>query len=253
MDVPWYNHHLAQRPLSSVSRLPSLSLPQLPGQAQAGSIFGGHGGASASSVASTGRSGSRPSSDESSPPSSYESVHSLGAASKARSLHDRAGDLSAAGPVALSRSPDDSSFVIAASSSGLSEPYGHESYPSHGMDHAQSYLDVHQSHISAGSQPTPPTVTSAAVAHYSPYGQPPLLQPGSATAYSSAQASYGHYPYPNGITSPQTSGHPSTTPAPGSQVPAQLLPLPGTLAPRGSPCSFFFLPPPPLSPSGSVD
>ncbi|KAI9776960.1 MAG: hypothetical protein M1816_004995 [Peltula sp. TS41687] len=98
------------------------------------------------------------------------------------------------------------------------------------MDHAQSYLDVHQPHISAGPQPGPTTVTSGTVAHYSQYAHPPLLQPGPAT-YPSAQASFGPFQYANGVTSSQAGGHPSAV---ASQVPAQLLPLP-PMAPTAQP------------------
>ena len=216
--MPWYNHHLAQRPLSSsVARLPSLSLPQLPLQLQAGSI-------SAGAVSSSASSASRPAVDDG------LSAHPP-AATKARTLNDRPADLALAGPVAASQSSEDPSFVIAPSA-GLPYTYSHESYPQNGMDHAQSYLDVHQPHITAGQSHAPSTVTSGAVTHYPQYGHPPLLQPGPA-AYPSTQGPFGHYQYANGVTSPQNSGHSSAgaaVAAAASQVPAQLLPLPGMSA-----------------------
>jgi protein SOK2 len=93
--------------------------------------------------------------------------------------------------------------------------------------HAQPYLDMqHHSHLSGGQQPAPQTVTSSGMSHYSQYGQPPLLQPGPGN-YSPAQSSYGAYGYTNGVASPQTATHPASGAMVGSQVPAQLLPLPG--------------------------
>ena len=99
--------------------------------------------------------------------------------------------------------------------------------------HAQpSYLDMHHSHLSGGQHSAPQTVTSG-MSHYSQYGQPPLLQPGPGN-YSPAQSSYGSYGYSNGVASPQTATHAGSGGMIGSQVPPQLLPLPGRCAGHAS-------------------
>ncbi len=97
------------------------------------------------------------------------------------------------------------------------------------MEPPQTYMDLHQSQMSGGQPPTAPTATSSSMAHYASYGHPPpLLQPVPA-AYPSAQNSFHHYPYANGVTSPPTAAHSSGIPATASHVPAQLLPLPGMM------------------------
>ncbi|KAI9885773.1 MAG: hypothetical protein M1823_002451 [Watsoniomyces obsoletus] len=85
--------------------------------------------------------------------------------------------------------------------------------------------------MSAGQPPpSASTATSSSMAHYASYGHPPpLLQPVPA-AYPSAQHSFNHYPYANGVTSPPTAAHSSGIPTTASHVPAQLLPLPATNA-----------------------
>ena len=104
------------------------------------------------------------------------------------------------------------------------------------MDQSQSYIDLHQSHMSAAGQPSAPqTTTSGGIGHYSQYGHPPLLQPGPGSAYSPSQGSYGQYPYPNGVSSPQSAAAAAAAAA-NPHVPTQLLPLPGKADP----------PPPPL-------
>ncbi|KAI9848419.1 MAG: hypothetical protein M1837_000214 [Sclerophora amabilis] len=103
------------------------------------------------------------------------------------------------------------------------------------MNQSQPYMDVHQSHMSGGQPQTPQTVTSGGIPHYSPYTQPSLLQPGPGS-YPPAQGSYGQYAYGNGVTSPQSAGHPSSSSMVGSQVAAQMLPLPA-MTPGGQPPS----------------
>ncbi len=99
--------------------------------------------------------------------------------------------------------------------------------PASPMDQPQTYLDLHQSHLSAGQPHAPQTATSGSMAHYAQYGHPPLLQPVPAS-YPSAQTSFGHYSYTNGVASPQTATHPSAAAvSAGAHVPSQLLPLPG--------------------------
>ncbi|KAF2236332.1 apses-domain-containing protein [Viridothelium virens] len=100
------------------------------------------------------------------------------------------------------------------------------------MNHPQpSYMDVHQQpHMSTQAHPVssaPPTT----LPHYSQYGQqPPLLQPGPGSY--SGQSSYSHYGY-NGVSQPQSAGHPGTA-SMGSQLmpqPPISLPAMSTTAP----------------------
>ncbi|KAI9790228.1 MAG: hypothetical protein M1833_001972 [Piccolia ochrophora] len=75
------------------------------------------------------------------------------------------------------------------------------------------------------------------MSQYSHYGQPPLLQPGPGS-YTPTQGSYGQYGYTNGVTSPPSAGHNSSGSIVGSQVPAQLLPLPALPPGAGPPGTF---------------
>ncbi|KAE8144138.1 hypothetical protein BDV25DRAFT_113483 [Aspergillus avenaceus] len=97
------------------------------------------------------------------------------------------------------------------------------------MSHTQPYMDVHSSHLSS----TQPYVTQSAatggIPHYPHYHQqPPVLQPAS-TTYGPA-SSYSQYAYHGGVGSSQPGPQPPTT-SMSSQVPAQLLPLPGRFIP----------------------
>ncbi|CEL01512.1 Putative Cell pattern formation-associated protein stuA [Aspergillus calidoustus] len=90
------------------------------------------------------------------------------------------------------------------------------------MNQPQPYMDVH-SHLSSG-QPYASHPATAGAMHYQYPQQPPVLQPTS--TYGPA-SSYSPYPYPNGVTSSQSAPQAPAT-SMGSQVPAQLLPLPVT-------------------------
>lgn len=87
------------------------------------------------------------------------------------------------------------------SSAGYS--YGQEPYTN--MNQGPPQDMYYSSHISAGQQPAPQTVT-AGIPHYPHHQQPPLLQPGP-NSYQSSQP-YPQYAYANGLTSPQSAGHP---------------------------------------------
>jgi protein SOK2 len=89
------------------------------------------------------------------------------------------------------------------------------------MNQPQPYMDVH-SHLSSG-QPYASHPATAGAIHYQYPQQPPVLQPTS--TYGPA-SSYSPYPYPNGVPSSQSAPQAPAT-SMGSQVPAQLLPLPG--------------------------
>lgn len=93
------------------------------------------------------------------------------------------------------------------------------------MNQSQPYMDMHPApHMSSAQSYAPQPATSGA--HYSQYQQqPPVLQPGSGH-YAPAPTSYGSYGYTNGVTSPQSAGHPGSAPV-GSQVPSHGLTLPG--------------------------
>lgn len=251
VDVPWYSHSHSQQQQqqqpphphdhqlvrrsssSSISscfggRLPSPSLPQRQLQALllAGSTPGLAGSRSPSHGSLIGAS------------STEHADPTLGA--RTRSPGHRPGEIATATATTTTTAatgtqfppsppPDTPPFGVG-HSPGLSEyhqgPYGHG-----GMDQPQTYLDLHQSHMSAGQPPTPQTTTAGSMAPYAQYGHPPLLQPVPGAAYPSAQSSFGQYPYANGVSSPQTAA------AANSHVPAQLLPLPGmALAPYPCPC-----------------
>ncbi len=101
------------------------------------------------------------------------------------------------------------------------DPYGT-------MNQAPSYMDAHQSHMSGGQPYAPQSATAGGMSHYPQYQQqPPVLQPGPGS-YAPTPGSYGQYGYANGVTSPQSAAQ-SVSASMGSQVPAQLLPLPGKL------------------------
>ncbi|KAL5335022.1 hypothetical protein BJX70DRAFT_335839 [Aspergillus crustosus] len=91
------------------------------------------------------------------------------------------------------------------------------------MNQSQPYIDMH-SHMSSGQPYASHAATAGALTHYQYPQQPPVLQPTS--SYGPA-SSYSQYPYPNGVTSSQSAPQPPAT-SMSSQVPTQLLPLPGT-------------------------
>lgn len=97
------------------------------------------------------------------------------------------------------------------------------------MNHTPPYMDVHSSHLSSAAQPYASQAAPAGgIPHYSPYSQqPPVLQPAS-TTYGPA-SSYSQYGYPGSVASPQSATQPPPT-SMSSQMPAQLLPLPGESA-----------------------
>lgn len=92
------------------------------------------------------------------------------------------------------------------------------------MNQTQSYMDVHTSHFSSPQPYGSHGATAGGMVPYSHYQQPPPLLPPGSTGYPSTQGSYS-YPYSNGVAS-------TTQPASNSissQVPAQILPLPGKI------------------------
>jgi protein SOK2 len=93
------------------------------------------------------------------------------------------------------------------------------------MNQTQPYMDVHPSHFSSPQPYASHGATAGAMASYPHYQQPPVLQQPGSTGYPSTASSYS-YGYTNGVTSPQTTSQPPST-SMSSQVPAQLLPLPG--------------------------
>ncbi|KAK5146577.1 hypothetical protein LTR04_001014 [Oleoguttula sp. CCFEE 6159] len=100
------------------------------------------------------------------------------------------------------------------------------------MNHAQPYMDVHQSHMSAAQAHMQSSGPPSSLAHYSHYQQLPLMQPGS-HSYPPVQSSYGPYGYGNGMGS--SAGHPTSS-SMGSQMVSQSLPLPAMTA-GGPPAS----------------
>lgn len=179
IDIPYYNHHAAQRPLYVNDRLPSLPLPQ-PQLAYSSSTSSPRVGALGSS--SVGNA------------SSHTSSFSNGPKTPSPTLA-----VSGGVPAPLSNSSYNSSQQA---SPGYN--YQHELYANMNQQPPDMYYN---SHMSSGQPPAPQTITSGTLTHYSHHQQPPLLQPGPAQ-YSPAQGSYGQYPgYSNGLTSPQQGGH----------------------------------------------
>jgi protein SOK2 len=178
-DIPYYNHHAAQRPLYVNDRLPSLSLPQ-PQQAY-----------------SSGTSSPR--------------VGSLGSVS---ALNGSSQTSFSTGPKTPSPTLPMSSGLPAPLSHNSS--FNTNPQPSPGYSYQQeSYANMNQpppdmyynSHMSSGQAPAPQPITSGGMPQYSHHQQPPLLQPGPAQ-YPPAQPSYGQYGnYSNGMSSPQQGGH----------------------------------------------
>lgn len=182
IDIPYYNHHAAQRPSYVNERLPSLPLPQ-PQQAYSSGTSSPRVGSLGSSVL-----------NGSSQTSFTTSSSSNGPKTPSPTL-----GVNGLLPTPLSQPSSYSSNP----SSGPGYNYSHESYPNMNQGPPDMYYN---SHMSAGQPPAPQTVTSGGMAHYPHHQQPPLLQPGPGQ-YSPAQSSYGQYGYANGLTSPQQGGH----------------------------------------------
>ncbi|TVY90343.1 Cell pattern formation-associated protein, partial [Lachnellula willkommii] len=202
-DIPYYNHHAAQRPLYVNDRLPSLSLPQ-PQQAYSS-------GTSSPRVGSISSLGSSSILNGSSH-SSYTTASSNGPKTPSPTLPTSSGL-----PPSLSQTTYNTS-----SPSGPAYSYNQDPYPN--MNHGQQEM-YYPSHISTGQPPPPQTVTSSGMGHYPQHQQPQLLQP-SPAQYSPAPGPYNQYGYSNGLTSPQSAGHS----VPGSMGQGSVLPLPAMSA-----------------------
>lgn len=127
------------------------------------------------------------------------------------------------------RTPPPSAELASTASTEYPNPVSESYYPAplpiSSMNHTPPYMDVHSSHLSSAQPYASQAATAGGISHYSPYPtQPPVLQPAS-TTYGPA-SSYSHYGYPGAVTSPQSATQPSAT-SMSSQMPAQLLPLPG--------------------------
>ncbi|KAJ5605943.1 hypothetical protein N7510_008724 [Penicillium lagena] len=198
-DIPWYNHHAAERPLLSGDKLPALSLPTAV-QGQTSRAYQDPSvSSSASSSARTSLSGA-----------------SAAAANEPRSPPP---DLTAGTQGRLSLDPFPADFLQSVSAAEAFYP----SPTSLGsMNQTAPYMDVHSSHLSSAQPYASQGATSGAMSHYPYHHQPPVLQP--ASSYAPA-ASYPQYGYGNPVTSPPTGHHPPPSSL-GGQMPAQLLPLP---------------------------
>ncbi len=206
-DVPFYNHHAAQRPLYANDRLPSFPLPQ-PQQAY-------------SSGTSSPRVGSLSSLGSSILNGSSHSSYTTASSSNGPKTPSPTLPANTGLPVPLAQSSYNSTPPLAPSYS-----YPHEQYQN--MNHHPQDM-YYPSHMSAGQPPPPQTVTSSGM-HYSQHQQqPPLLQPGPAQ-YSPAPPPYNQYPYSNGLTSPQSAAHPGQGPMGGQ---GNVLPLPTMSAQPG--------------------
>ena len=215
-DVPYYNHHAAQRPLYVNDRLPPLPLPQ-PQQAYSS-------GTSSPRVGSLGSLGS--SILNGSSQSSYTTASSSNGPKTPSPTLPASGAL----PVSVAQTPYSSTSPSGTYSYGHDSSYQNMNQPPQDMYYPQ--------HMSAGQPPPPQTVTSSGMGHYpQQHQQPPLLQPGPAQ-YSPAPGPYNQYGYANGLTSPQSAGHqvPGSMGGPGNVLPLPAMP---TSQPNYGPQSNF--------------
>ncbi|PWY70411.1 cell pattern formation-associated protein stuA [Aspergillus heteromorphus CBS 117.55] len=220
VDIPWYNHHAAERPLLSGDKLPALSLPTasqaISGQSYRTSYEDPSALGSNNTSARTSLSGVAP------------------VVSEARSPPPSSADLTAGGQGRLSldsSAPQEYSLQH----TPVSDSYYQSQTPIGSMNQTQPYIDVHPAHLSSAQSYASHAATAGGIAHYPQYHQqPPVLQPAS-TTYGPA-SSYSQYAYPGGVTSSQAGPQPPTTSMSGG-VAAQLLPLPAvtnhTVAPPG--------------------
>ncbi|GIC84965.1 KilA-N domain-containing protein [Aspergillus udagawae] len=207
VDIPWYNHHAAERPLLSGDKLPALSLPTasqpiVSGQSYRASYEESVPGSTSSSARTSLSSGTAPTISEARTPPSV--------------------DLVAGGHGRLSlESSASQDYTVA--QNPASDSYYPNPTPLGSMNQTQPYMDVHSSHLSSAQPYASQAPTAGAMAHYPQYHQqPPVLQP--ASTYGPA-SSYSQYAYPSGVASSQPAPPPPST-SMSSQVPAQLLPLP---------------------------
>ncbi|PYH40123.1 cell pattern formation-associated protein stuA, partial [Aspergillus saccharolyticus JOP 1030-1] len=212
VDIPWYNHHAAERPLLSGDKLPALSLPTASQAISGHSYRASYDDAAAAAAlgssntsARTSLSGSAPvGSDTRSPPASSTDLTTANQSRVAL-------DASAPQEYSLAQNP-------------VNESYYQNQPHINSMNQTQPYMDVHSSHLSSGQPYASHAATAGGIAHYPQYHQqPPVLQPASST-YGPA-SSYAQYAYPGGVSSSQPGPQPPSTSLSG-QVPAQLLPLP---------------------------
>ena len=212
-DVPYYNHHAAQRPLYVNDRLPSLPLPQ-PQQAYSS-------GTSSPRVGSLGSLGSSILNGSSSHSSYTTASSSNGPKTPSPTLPAHSGL-----PTALSHTSYSTTPPSATTYSYNQEPaystMNHNQPPHQDMYYPQ--------HMSTGQPPQPQTVTSGTMGHYpQQHQQPPLLQPVPAQ-YAPAPAYNNQYGYSNGLQSPQSAGQQVSNPVGGQGA---MLPLPAMSAGQG--------------------
>ena len=217
VDVPWYNHHSIQRPLLSSERLPAFSLPQYQvSSSSTGSLSSRVGSLDSSSNPGSSHYNSSQTSSFSYPNgSSRGEIKTPSPTQTSYGLAEHVRDI----PPETSHHPEYPNTQQAPPGyAQTADPYG-------SMNQAPSYME---SHLSGGQSYAPQVATAGGMSHYPQYQQqPPVLQPGP-SSYAPSPGSYGQYGYTNGVTSPQ-SGAQSVSAPMGSQVPAQLLPLPGRL------------------------
>ncbi|KAJ5527944.1 hypothetical protein N7513_012103 [Penicillium frequentans] len=151
-DIPWYNHHAAERPLLSGDKLPALSLPTAP---QAPSR--GYQDTSVSGSARTSLSEASAIHDPRSPPA----------------------DLATQGRLSL-----DSEYSIVPNEAYYPSPTSLGS-----MNQAPPYMDVH-AHMSSAQSYQSQAATAGGMSHYPYHQQPPVLQPVS--SYGPSYPQYGY-------------------------------------------------------------
>ncbi|PGH15154.1 hypothetical protein AJ80_05666 [Polytolypa hystricis UAMH7299] len=218
-DVPWYNHHAAERPLLGSDKLPALSFPPQPAPVPGNlSVRTGSQDSSASTSCTD--------SDHSSSVAGFATL-SQPHPSEVKSAPSSAANEFAGVPV---RYPEPTSQSDYLSGVSASESYLHHQAPLGSMNQTQPYMDMHSSHLSSAQQYASHGASAGSVQPYQQYPQPSVLQPTSAAYAPSANSYPSTYPpyTPGGVTSPQSASQHQqpVTNALTTQVPAQILPLP---------------------------
>ena len=216
-DIPFYNSHYAQRPILSSDRLPHLNLPQSYaasssyGPAPPRSVLPEPQGAGSHYVTS-----------------GYSSAQQ-GIGLKTPSPSPTAQNLTPPHPHGLSDdSPEQPEYPQ--HTQGI-QPYDPVAERFKDAMNQQQYMESHPSYSSAGQSYASQPTTAGNMSHYPQYQQqPPVLQPGPG-AYAPSPTYNQPYGYANGVTSPQSAGHPVPS-SMGSQMNSAMLPLPGELSCR---------------------
>ncbi|EEH49188.2 uncharacterized protein PADG_05267 [Paracoccidioides brasiliensis Pb18] len=225
IDVPWYNHHAAERPLLGSDKLPALTFPHTQPLSASGRT-----GSQDSLISTTSSSGSNSA-------GAVVSYFPQGPTGEAKNPPPSSSD--GAGGVPSRYSLESTSQPDYLAGGTVSDGYSHSQTSLGSMNQTQPYLDVHTSHLSSAQPYSSHGTPATGIPPYQ-YSQPPVLQSGSSYS-STGSSSYPSYGYSNGVTSPQSATQ-AVTNALTAHVPAQILPLPAMTA--NTPSSHAYMPGP---------